>query len=186
VLGGNAACGFSGGWSNPTSTGTTTPLTNSASLPPTPFYAAGPSYPASPQLFEGAADSRATYGSLSAKATGRYSGTAAYTSATAVAVGAATFSDTLRADVPTACSDVSTSGYVRYRFSVDGGMSALGPQQPFFGGTAQTAFNIQHDDGPIYGLLNLTASTATQATCAAPGRRGLGGRRRHGIGRQHF
>lgn len=161
VLGGNAACGFSGGWTNPTSTGTTTPLTNGASLPPTPFYAAGPSYPASPQLFEGSADSRATYGSLSAKASGRYSGTAAYTNATAVAVGAATFSDTLRATVSTAYTDLSTSGFVRYRFSVDGSMSALGPQQPYFGGSASTAFNIQQDDGPIDGLLNMTASTAT-------------------------
>ena len=161
VLGGNTACGFSGGWTNPTATGTTTPLTNSARLPPTPFYAATPSAPVSPQLFEGTADSRASYGSLSAKASGRYSGTAAYASATAVGVGAATFSDTLSATVPKAYTDVSTSGFVRYRFSLDGSMSAPGPQRPYFGGTAQTAFNIQQDDGPILGLLNMTASTAT-------------------------
>lgn len=161
MLGGNAACGFSGGWTHPASTGTTTPLTNSASLPPTPFYAATPSTPASPQWFEGTAASRASYGALSAKASGRYSGTAAYTSATAVSVGAATFSDTLNATVPTAYTDVSTSGFVRYRFSLDGSMSALGPQRPYFGGTAQTAFNIQQDDGPIYGLLNMTVSTAS-------------------------
>ena len=152
VLGGNTACGFSGGWTNPTATGTTTPLTNSARLPPTPFYAATPSAPVSPQLFEGTADSRASYGSLSAKASGRYSGTAAYASATAVGVGAATFSDTLSATVPKAYTDVSTSGFVRYRFSLDGSMSAPGPQRPYFGGTAQTAFNIQQDDGPILGL----------------------------------
>ena len=152
VLGGNTACGFSGGWTNPTATGTTTPLTNSARLPPTPFYAATPSAPVSPQLFEGTADSRASYGSLSAKASGRYSGTAAYASATAVGVGAATFSDTLSATVPKAYTDVSTSGFVRYRFSLDGSMSAPGPQRPYFGGTAQTAFNIQQDDGPILGF----------------------------------
>ena len=35
VLGGNAACGYSGGWTNMTSTGSTAPLLNSASLAPT-------------------------------------------------------------------------------------------------------------------------------------------------------
>ena len=42
VAGGNAACGFSGGWTNPTSTGTTASLGNSASLPLTPFYPGTP------------------------------------------------------------------------------------------------------------------------------------------------
>lgn len=127
VLGGNAACGFSGGWTNPTTTGTAAPLSNNASLPLTPIYPAANNHPVSPQSFGGTADSRASYGSLSAQAHGRYSGTAAYTSVTAVAVGAATFSDTLTAAVPKSFNDLSTRRYVRYRFTIDGSMSTPAP-----------------------------------------------------------
>ena len=160
VLGGNAACGYSGGWTNNTSTGTTAPLVNSASLGPTVL--GNPGYAES---FSGTSASRASYGSLSAIAQGQYSGSPiSYTAGTTIAasVGAATFSDTLTATVPKAYTDLSSSGFVRYVFAIDGSMSTPPPHLAFFGGEAVTAFDIQQDSGPNYSLL--LAETSTEST----------------------
>lgn len=158
VLGGNAACGFAGGWTNPTSTGTTTPLTNSTSLAPTQL---GTSPTA--KSFDATADARAAYGTLSARAHGHYSGPVVsyYDNASAAAVAAATFSDTFTAAVPTTTTDLSTSGFVRYQFSIDGNQNAHGPATAFLNGSTLTNFNIQHDGGPIYTMLNASTRTDT-------------------------
>ena len=168
VLGGNSACGYSGGWTNLTSTGTKAPLLNSASLPPTVL--GNPGYA---ELFDGTAASRASYGSLDAKAHGKYSGSPmSYTAGTTIAasVGAATFSDTLTASVSNSYTDLSSSGFVRYRFAIDGSMTTPPPQYPFFGGEALTAFDVQQNGGPIYSLLYAETSTNSVGSFyAAPG-----------------
>ena len=158
VLGGNAACGYSGGWTNMTSTGTTAPLLNSASLAPTLLGNAGYA-----ESFDGTAASRASYGSLSATAHGEYTGSPQSYAPTTIAasVGAATFSDTLTASVSNSYTDVSSSGFVRYRFAIDGIMSTPGPHYAYYGGEAHTAFDIQQNGGPIYGLL--LADTTTES-----------------------
>ena len=74
------------------------------------------------KFFDATADSRATDGSLSARAHGHYSGPVVsyYDNARAAAVGAAPFSDTLTAAVPATYTDLSTKGFVRYQFTIDG------------------------------------------------------------------
>src|SRR5262249_8784125 len=128
-----------------TTTGSTAPLTNSASLAPTVL-----GNPGFAESYDGTADSRASYGSLSAKAHGAYSGSpASYTPGTTIAssVGAATFTDTLMASVAPVYTSVSSSGYVRYRFSVSGSLSTPGIPAGYLGGEALTDFRIQHDGG---------------------------------------
>ena len=168
VLGGNAACGYSGGWTNRTLTGTTTPLLNSASLPPTVL-----GNPGFAESFDGTAASRASYGSLSATAHGKYSGSPiSYTPGTTIAasVGAATFSDTLTASVSHVYTDMSSSGFVRYRFAIDGSMTTPPPHLAFYGGEALTAFDIQQGGGPIYSLLFAeTRTDSVGSFSATPG-----------------
>ena len=158
VLGGNAACGFSGGWTNLTSTSSTNPLTNSTTLAPTRLGSSP-----NAKSFDASADARATYGSLSARAHGHYSGPVVsyYDNASAAAVSAATFSDTLTATLPTSYANVSSRGFVSYQFTIDGNANAPGPPTAFLNGSTQIAFNIQHDDGTIYGLLNGSTRTGT-------------------------
>lgn len=170
VLGGNAACGYSGGWTNLTFTGTTAPLLNSASLAPTVL--GSPGYAES---FDGTAASRASYGSLSAVAHGQYSGSpVSFTPGTTIAasVGAATFSDTLTASVSNVYTDLSSNGSVRYRFAIDGSMTTPPPHYSFYGGAALTAFDIQQNGGPIYSLLFAETSTdSVGGFSATPGGR---------------
>jgi hypothetical protein len=168
VLGGNAACGYGGGFTNKTSTGSTAPLFNSASVAPT--LLGNPGYAES---FDGTSASRASYGSLSATAHGRLSGSpVSWTAGTTItaAVGAATFSDTLTASVPKAYTDLSSSGFVRYVFSIDGSMSTPPPHLAFFGGEALTEFAVQQAGGPVYALLEAETSTeSTGSFFATPG-----------------
>jgi hypothetical protein len=166
VLGGNAACGYSGGWTNPTSTGTTAPLTNSASLAPT--LLGNPGYAES---WAGTATSRASYGSLGATAHGQYSGSPASYSPTTIAasVGAATFSDTLTATVSHTYTDQSSSGFVSYRFSVDGGMTTPAAQAAYLGGEVLTDFRIQHDGGPLYDEVIVHAYAGNTGTAYVAG-----------------
>ena len=166
VLGGTAACGYSGGWTNPTSTGTTTPLTNSASLPPT--LLGNPGYSES---FDGTATSRATYGSLGATAHGQLSGSPQSYAPTTIAasVGAATFSDTLTATVPHTYTNLSSSGFVSYRFSVDGSMTTTATPAAYFGGEALTDFRIQNDNGPLYDEVIIHAYAGNTGTAYVVG-----------------
>ena len=157
VLGGNTACGYSGGWTNLTSTGTTAPLLNSASLAPTVL-----GNPGFAESFDGTAASRASYGSLSAVARGQYTGSpVSFTPGTTIAasVGAATFSDTLTASVSNVYTDLSSQGFVRYRFAIDGSMTTPPPHYAFYGGQAFTVFDVQQNGGPIYSLLSASTTT---------------------------
>lgn len=170
VLGGNAACGYSGGWTDLNSTGTTAPLVNNASLAPTVL--GNPGYAES---FDGTATSRASYGSLGAAAHGHYSGTpASFTAGTTIAasVGAATFSDTLTATVAPSYTAVSSSGFVRYRFSIDGSMSMPGVPMAYLGGEVLTDFRIQHDGGPLYDELLAHTYTGGAGTVSGEGAAG--------------
>jgi hypothetical protein len=168
VLGGNAACGYAGGFTKKTSTGSTAPLFNSASLAPTLL-----GNPGFAESFDGTAAARASYGSLSAIAHGKLSGSPiSWTAGTTIdaAVGAATFTDTLTASVSKSYTDLSTSGFVRYVFSIDGSMSTPPPHLAFFGGEALTEFAVQQGGGPVYTLLETETSTeATGSFFATPG-----------------
>ena len=172
VLGGNAACGYSGGWTNLITTTGTTPLLASASLPPTVL-----GNPAYAESFDGTASARASYGSLGAIAHGQYSGSpVSYSGGTTIAasVGAASFSDTLTASVSHTYTDLSSSGFVRYRFSVDGGMTTPAAQVAYFGGEALTDFRIQHDGGPIFDQLLVHAYAGNTGTASGAGAAGGG------------
>lgn len=167
VLGGNAACGYSGGWTQLTTSGATAPLLNSASLPPTVL--GNPGYA---EYYDGNATSRASYGSLGATAHGQYTGSpVSYAAGTTISasVGAATFSDTLTASVSHTYTDLSSNGFVRYRFSVDGGMTTPLTQVAFFGGEALTDFRIQHDGGPIYDEVIVHAYAGNTGTAYVAG-----------------
>jgi hypothetical protein len=169
ALGGNATCGYSGGWTNPTSSGSTTPLTNSASLPPT-VYGSGAGFV---EYYDGTAHSRASYGSLGAAAHGNISGTLGDSpTAITASVGAATFSDTLTAMVSPTYTDVSSNGFVRYRFLIEGNLSTPGVPAAYLPNDALADFRIQNDGGPIYdGLIAQTyiGGTGTVSGAAAAG-----------------
>jgi hypothetical protein len=148
VLGGNSTCGYSGGWTTKSSSGSTAPVTNSAALSPTVL--GNPGYAES---FDGTSKSSAAFGTLSATAHGHLddtppSATAGTSIATASA--AATFSDTLTAAVPKSYTDLSTAGFVSYRFDVHGTLSTPGVVAAFTGGDALADLRVQNDTGPIY------------------------------------
>lgn len=102
-----------------------------------------------------------------------------YDNASAAAVSAATFSDSFTAALPAGYGSLSTRGFVRYQFSIDGSATAPGPRSAFQNGEALTQFDIQHDGGPVFLLLNLSTRTDTLADVRGAGAgagwtRGLG------------
>ena len=150
AVGGITACGYSGGYR--TQTATTGPLTQHDSLGPVIL---GPAT-SSPGYYSGTADSRAGYGSLGAGShsdiTGGLpqSGSALYES-----VAAASFSDTLTATSPLVAS--MSAGSVRYQFSIDGSLTALGAPAAFFFGETYAVLDVQQGSGPVYEVMNAHA-----------------------------
>lgn len=47
-----------------------------------------------------------------------------------------------------------SAGFVRYRFAIDGALSALGTPTPFFFGEAHAVLAIQQQSGPIYQIFS--------------------------------
>ncbi|MEP6835720.1 MAG: PEP-CTERM sorting domain-containing protein [Gemmatimonas sp.] len=146
-LGGVAACGYDGGFN--TLTATTGPLVNSRSLSPV-----GVEVPANGTTFDGTADSRASYGSLGAAAHANISAPVTNGGALFSSMAAATFTDYLNATSPFVAA--ASAGFVRYRFSVDGSLSALGASAPFFFGETYTELDISHNGGLSLGVMNAT------------------------------
>jgi hypothetical protein len=141
VLGGNAACGYSGGWTDLTAA--TGPLANSASL--APVILGNPGFSGS---FDGTSSSLANYATLSAAAHANISGgppgspTALFDSQ-----GASFFSDTLKVTSPSLAN--GSLAYVQYRFAVSGDLSALGAPAPGnFGQALGQLSLLQNNVGP--------------------------------------
>jgi hypothetical protein len=139
---GGSACGYSGGY-NQLSSATGTQM-NHASLGPTLLGA-----PGFAGFFDGTADSRASYGSLGVQAHGAFSsGLPGSPVALFIAQSAAFFTDSFLAS-SVAIPNLS-AGFVRYRFTVDGSLSAPGAPVPFFFGEAHATLMVQQQGGPIY------------------------------------
>ncbi len=142
VLGGNAACAYSGGWS--LTSAATGPHVNGASLGPTLLGNPGFS-----GFFDGTAEARSGYGSLGARAHGQFTlGLPGSPLALFASQSAAFFTDSFLAS-SVAIPNLS-AGFVRYRFEIDGTLSALGAQASFYFGEAHAALMIQQQGGPIY------------------------------------
>jgi hypothetical protein len=145
VLGGNTACGYSGGWTDKTAA--TGPLSNSASL--APVILGNPGFSGS---FDGTSSSQANYGSLSAAAHGNISGG---TPGSPVALfdsqGASFFNDTLTATSPFLAN--GSAAYVQYLFAVSGNLSALGAPGPSLFGSTWGQVSLTMNNGPVFGVV---------------------------------
>ena len=147
-LGGLGTCGYIGGYT--TQTATAAPLNQGSSLAPVLIAS-----PANGSQFTGTADARSSYGVMGAAARGTMSvvpdqGGLALHQMT----GAARFADTLTAT--SARVGAGSAGSVRYRFEVDGSLSALGAQAPFFFGETYVVLDLKHGAGPTAQVLNAT------------------------------
>jgi hypothetical protein len=156
VLGGNAACGYSGGWTDLTAA--TGPLPNSASL--APVILGNPGFSGS---FDGTSSSQSNYGTLAAAAHANISGgTPGSPVALADSQGASFFDDTLTLTSPQLSN--GSLAYVRYRFGVSGDLSALGaPASGFFGSTWGQV-SLQMDNGPVYGIATAAVTRGGSGT----------------------
>jgi hypothetical protein len=163
VAGGVAPCGYSGGWSSPTAA--SGPLANSASL--APVLLGNPGFTGS---FDGTANSSASFGSLGASAHGNISGgTPGSPVALFYSTGASFLTDTLTVTSPLVAS--LSAGFVRYRFSVDGSLSAPGPAGSLLFGTASAHLNLIHQGVGPYFIMAASVSRGQLPTIngAAPG-----------------
>lgn len=147
-LGGIGTCGYIGGYT--TQSAAAAPLIQGSSLGPTLIGS-----PANGSQFTGTAEARSSYGTLGAAAHGAMSvvpdqgGLALHQMA-----GAARFADTLTAS--SALVGAGSAGSVRYRFAVDGSLSAPGAQAPFFFGETYVVLDVKHGTGATEQLLNAT------------------------------
>jgi len=152
VLGGNAACGYSGGWTDKTAA--TGPLSNSASL--APVLLGSPGFTGS---FDGTSSSQADFGSLSASAHGNISGG---TPGSPVALfdsqGAFLFTDTLTATSPVLAN--GSAAFVQYLFAVSGNLSALGAPGPSLFGSTWGQVSLTMNNGPALGVVTATVNRA--------------------------
>ena len=136
VLGGNAACGYTGVTADQTVASGA--LLTQQTLPPVAVDNAG-------GTFQGAAGARAAYGSLGVSSSGIHTGDTGGTTASFFA-GAAFFQDSLTATSSLVAP--SAPGFVRYVFRMDGSLSAPLGQR----GSASVQLNIQQGSGPVLGL----------------------------------
>lgn len=155
-LGGIGTCGYIGGYT--TQTAVAAPLIRGSSLGPVPIAS-----PANGSQFTGTADARSSYGALGAGAHGLMSvvpdqGSLALHQMT----GAARFADTLTAS--SALVVAGSAGSVRYRFAVDGSLSAIGAQAPFFFGETYIVLDVKHGVGATEQLLNATVRRGSVGT----------------------
>ena len=140
-------CGYSGAVIQ--STAATGPVALTYTLP---TVSLGP--PLEAGSFTGSGQSVANYTGLGASAhafigTGRPSNNTMFQS-----VGAATFQDTLTATSPLVAN--LSAGFVRYQFSVDGNLQALGVPEAFYFGETYMTLDMQHQGGPTFQVLNAT------------------------------
>jgi MYXO-CTERM domain-containing protein len=148
-------CGYSGAVVQ--STAATGPVAIGYTLPPVSL---GPQTGAG--TFTGSGQAVANYTGLGASAhafigAGRPGGNTMFQS-----IGAATFEDSLTATSPSVVN--SSAGFVRYQFSVDGSLQALGvPEANYFGETYML-LQVQHQGGPVFGVVNATVRRGGLAT----------------------
>ncbi len=155
-LGGIGTCGYVGGYT--TQTAAAAPLVRSSSLGPVPIAS-----PGNGSQFIGTADARSSYGALGAAAHGHMSvvpdeGPLALRQM----AGAASFADTLTAT--SAAVGAGTAGSVRYRFEVDGSLSALGAPVAYFVGSTYVVLDLKHGAGPAQQVLNATVTRGSTGT----------------------
>jgi len=141
ALGGNAACGFVGATSDQSAASGS--LLDHLGLPPVPLDASGSTY-------AGAADVRASFGSLGVGTQSTLVGSSGGTSAT-VSTAASFFHDTLSAS--SALVAPAAAGFVRYVFSLDGSLSSSAVQA----GSAGVQLSIQQNGGQVQGLATVSA-----------------------------
>lgn len=144
---GVAACGYSGGFS--TLSATVGPLMNSRSVAPVRVE-----YPDNGTTFDGSANSVARYASLGASARANISDVVGNGDALFSSLAAATFTDFITASSPLVAD--ASRGFIRYQFSVDGSLSSLGAQAPFFFGDTYALLSISQDRAPTLGIMNAT------------------------------
>jgi hypothetical protein len=142
VLGGNAACGYTGVTSDQRAP--TGALLSNQTLPPVALDTVGSS-------FQGKAAARASFGALGVSAQGQLTGTTDGTSAV-VATGAAWFQDTLTATSPQVAP--SSAGFVRYIFNLDGSLSG----DALTHGGASVQLSLRQSTGPVYDLGRVSAN----------------------------
>lgn len=155
-LGGIGTCGYVGGYT--TQTAVVAPLIRGSSLGPVLIGS-----PGNASQFTGTAEARSRYGALGAAAHGSMS---VVPDQGALAlhqmVGAARFADTLTASSMLLAA--GSAGSVRYRFEVDGSVSALGAQAPFFFGETYVVLDVKHGAGATEQLLNATVRRGSVGT----------------------
>lgn len=155
-LGGIGTCGYVGGYS--TQTAVAAPLIQGSSLGPVPIAA-----PGNGSQFSGTAEARSSYGALGADAHGLMSVVPDEGSlALHQMAGAARFADTLTAT--SAGVGAGSAGSVRYRFAVDGSLSALGTPVAYFAGSTYVVLDVKHGAGPAQQLLNATVTRGSLGT----------------------
>jgi hypothetical protein len=152
VLGGNAACGYSGGWTDKTAA--TGPLSNSASL--APVILGNPGFSGS---FDGTSSSVANYGSLSAAAHGNISGGAPGSPvALSYSQGASVFTDTLTATSPFLAN--GSAAFVQYLFAVSGNFS--NPNGAARGQVSLTMSNV--NNGAVFDVVTAALNQGALGT----------------------
>lgn len=155
-LGGIGTCGYVGGYTPQTAVAA--PLVQGSSLGPVLIGS-----PGNGSQFTGTAEARSNYGTLGAAAHGNMS---VVPDQGALAlhqmVGAARFADTLTASSPVVAA--GSAGSVRYRFEVDGSVSAPGAQAPFFFGETYVVLDVKHGSGATEQLLNATVRRGSVGT----------------------
>jgi hypothetical protein len=84
------------------------------------------------------------------------------------ASGAAIFDDVLTATSPLVT--IPSAGYVRYTFSFEGSLSAVGtaPAGSIIQSIASATLHIEHDDGPNYEIVRVDAMRGSMGTLHAP------------------
>ena len=151
VLGGNTACGYSGGWTDLNAA--SGPLPNSASL--APVILGNPGFSG---YFDGTSSSSANYKALGTAAHANISGG---TPGSPVALfdsqAASFFTDTLTATSPRLAN--GSAAFVKYRFRVNGDLSSLGAPGPYLFGQAWGQLSLEQDNGPVY---QIAAATVTR------------------------
>ena len=154
--GGIGTCGYIGGYT--TQSATAAPLNQHGSLGPVSIAP-----PANGSQFTGTADARSSYGALGAAAHASMSVVPDQASlALHHMAGAARFADTLTAT--SALVGAGSAGGVRYRFEVDGSLSAPGAQAPFFFGETYVVLDVKHGAGATEQLLNATVRRGSVGT----------------------
>jgi hypothetical protein len=154
--GGIGTCGYLGGYT--TQTAVAAPLIQGSSLGPVPIASVG-----NGSQFTGTAEARSSYGALGAAAHGLMSVVPDEGSlALRQMAGAARFADTLTAT--SAAVGAGTAGSVRYRFAVDGSLSALGAPVAYFVGSTYVVVDVKHGAGPAQQLLNATVTRGSMGT----------------------